>query len=401
MTSAGLSELKKMINEAATKRIELIATVRREERSLRWAQWRVRLARWFLIRLFSESIVLKLATQLTDAENSVNTARERLSECSIPIDFDFDQPTLDAYSALVRSFEGLITCQRAWNVTLSLPTNRFVERTRARESIDRQLVDLNFQQSDIIDTSQKAIHFTNANGNDIYFYPGFLMIPDRDENFALLNIQELHLSFSKSPYYEDAGVPSDSEIVGHAWKKENKDGSRDRRFADNSQIPIAKYASIEFRSSTGLREAYQFSSYSKPLTFFQSLSEYQKAVARLSERSKTETLVEPSAGMEALDKEGDTKQTCKDGHSIVPLIPPSSLTSQPNPNVLALASEARELLNRTLGAPARQRLRLASPAAYHRRFHCCDAHSTSAMGRQRRLCDVRIMSDVLVTPDIR
>src|SRR5262249_8858220 len=60
----------------------------------------------------------------------------------------------------------------------------------------------------------------------------------------------------------------------------------DWRFADNYQIPIARYATLHFRSSTGLNEKYMFSNHDKTEAFYKALQNYQQAlIAQVLERS--------------------------------------------------------------------------------------------------------------------
>jgi len=286
MTSEGLGELKKLINEAAVRRLALTGKVSADEQSVSRAQRRLRLAKWFIIRLFTQRKIPKLVGRISGAEIALTDSRRQLAGCSVEIDFAFDQPTLDAFSALVRSFEGLLGCQRIWDITSSVVTNRFAERTIAQHSITRKSVGLSFLQSQIIDTHYKALYLTNANGNDVYIYPGFVMMRSPGGDFALIDVRELHLTLTQSTFIEEESVPSDSEVIGYTWKKSNKDGARDRRFTNNYQIPIAKYGEIEFRSSTGLYEVYQFSNYRCASTFSLSFKEFQEALAAFAERSK-------------------------------------------------------------------------------------------------------------------
>jgi hypothetical protein len=317
LTSAGLDELKKLINEAALERIKLNATVSANEKALEHEQQRLRYARWFIVRLFTRRAILRLVERVNAAEATLTDTRQQLRGCSVEIDFAFDQPTLNSFAALVRSFDALIKCQKIWDVTASVLADRFVERTIASQNVTRKIVTLSISRSEIVDTDYNALCFTNANGNDIYFYPGFVMMPGPSKDFALIDLREVQARFSQSNFIEEEGVPSDSEVVGQTWKKTNKDGSRDRRFADNYQIPIAKYATIEFRSSSGLYEIYQFSSYTHAFGFHQSLTEYQNAMAALAERSKDGSamplLVSPQDNSEEFDTEPD--------------VPPNALTA--------------------------------------------------------------------------
>jgi hypothetical protein len=74
-------------------------------------------------------------------------------------------------------------------------------------------------------------------------------------------------------FHEDGSVPSDSRVVGHTWLKANKDGSPDRRFADNYQIPIAEYG-LRITSGTGLNEEYMVSGASVALQFAKAWTEF-------------------------------------------------------------------------------------------------------------------------------
>ena len=52
-------------------------------------------------------------------------------------------------------------------------------------------------------------------------------------------------------FRENDVVPSDSEQIGSTWLYVNKDGSPDKRFGDNRQIPIMKYCEIKIISNDG------------------------------------------------------------------------------------------------------------------------------------------------------
>ncbi len=80
-------------------------------------------------------------------------------------------------------------------------------------------------------------------------------------------------------FHETEGVPSDAEVVGHTWAKTNKDGSPDRRFKGNYQVPICVYGQIAFRSQTGVAEEYMVSNAKTALAFVEAVQLYQKTLA--------------------------------------------------------------------------------------------------------------------------
>jgi len=98
----------------------------------------------------------------------------------------------------------------------------------------------------------------NANGEDILLFPSFALVRSR-KDFALIDIFDLNINFSTVSFVEDESVPVDARVILHTWLKANRDGSRDKRFNDNRQIPVCSYGKLTFKSSEGLNEEYMFS----------------------------------------------------------------------------------------------------------------------------------------------
>lgn len=62
------------------------------------------------------------------------------------------------------------------------------------------------------------------------------------------------MTFTESRFIEEAPIPPDSQVVGRTWAKVNKDGTPDRRFKGNYEIPIVGYGRLTMTSTTGLNE---------------------------------------------------------------------------------------------------------------------------------------------------
>lgn len=125
----------------------------------------------------------------------------------------------------------------------------------------------------------RALRFENANGLDMLIYPTFALVPRDDDAFALIDLRDLILTFEPVQFHEHEDVPQDAQVVGQAWLRANRDGSPDRRFIDNSQIPICLYGSIVFKSAGGLWEEYQFSNARAAALFADAFSDLQRSMA--------------------------------------------------------------------------------------------------------------------------
>lgn len=108
----------------------------------------------------------------------------------------------------------------------------------------------------------------------MYLYPGFILYRAAKEAFSVIDFHDVNGKCDLVRFHEEQGVPSDSKVIGKTWAKANKDGSRDKRFVNNHQIPIVAYASLSLKSNSGLWEEFQFSSPERIVAFVQALTAF-------------------------------------------------------------------------------------------------------------------------------
>lgn len=244
LTSTSLIPLRDLIAKAREQKsqVEMDLEEARDEETTQLCELRRRkgsLFRWFYKKRIAE---LEAALPVTQAEV------ERLSNweenTKVVVTFEAGDAAQRAYSSMVRTFDALKLASKKWDVTADRSTNQFVERTRANRTVNRHPVTFEFSSTDLIQFSGRAMRFENVNGDDILLYPGIAVIPRADGMFALIDIRDLEVGIEGVRFHEDEEVPSDAEVVGYTWAKTNKDGSPDRRFRENYQIPICLYGQI-------------------------------------------------------------------------------------------------------------------------------------------------------------
>ena len=71
-------------------------------------------------------------------------------------------------------------------------------------------------------------------------------------------------------------------LSGRLRAKSNLDGSADRRFHNNYQIPIALYGGMRFSTVTGLKEAYLASNCDAAAAFSQAYGRVQAAIRTIA-----------------------------------------------------------------------------------------------------------------------
>lgn len=260
LTTEGLQPLKDLLTKAQAERSSLmpelkasrIEATRVSSRCRRWKDG------WLLKRLFKNRFAnLELRAEEAAAKVAELEEQERLSKLST--EFDLPASLKNAFGRVCDATAMLAQSQRVWDTLSSVPTDRFHERTTALQSINRQPVTVGFGSCDLIQTPWDVPHLKNANGGDVFVYPGFVLYLISPQAFALVDAGEVTIAFSPVSFIEEEAVPSDAIVTGQTWKKANKDGSPDKRFANNYQLPVVRYGSLRFSSKTGLNEEYLIS----------------------------------------------------------------------------------------------------------------------------------------------
>jgi hypothetical protein len=271
LTTAGLGEFKKLLEQSRIEnhQINIELTQTRQDEQLATNKFK----RWkngFLFkRLFKNKYeTIKNISEDTTAKRIELEEQELLSR--IHTEFELSDQLNKTFNSLIDTFSQLSTSQKIWDTVGERATNQFAERTTAVRAIDRKLVNFHIGQCELIDSQWRVPHLENANGGDIYLYPCFIIYFITSDRFALLEYKDIKITFTPQRFIEDESVPSDSEVVDSTWAKTNKDGSPDRRFKENYQIPVALYGKITLKSSTGLNEEYTISNVQLCSTFIDS-----------------------------------------------------------------------------------------------------------------------------------
>ncbi|MFQ9692188.1 MAG: DUF4236 domain-containing protein [Klebsiella michiganensis] len=278
LTSSSLLPLRDLIAKAREQSAEIKADLQEalaeeSKQKNELVRRKSSLFRWFYKRRIAE-----LETELPVTQAEISRLLSWEDSTKIAITFESSDTSQRAYAAMVRAFDMLKSSNKKWDITADKATDQFAERTLATRSVDRHPVTFDYSSTDLIQFTGRAMRFENVNGDDILLYPGVAVIPRVDGAFALIDIRELQISAENRRFQEEDGVPKDTSIDGHTWAKTNKNGSPDRRFKDNYQIPICIYGNITFHSQTGLTEEYMVSNADAAQAFADAVQRYQTSL---------------------------------------------------------------------------------------------------------------------------
>lgn len=274
LSSASMLELKESLNEAFRDRIDL-----RHEMTIIDAKVKT----FAILNIISYPLIIGFFVKyfkdhLKSNREYLQDLKGQLQNCFVDIDIRFDSEYQHKYNNVLHAYKSLITSEVIWDITASIQQDRVRARSAASNIVTRKPVRFKFDNIDIIRSSYSAFHFENKNGGDLYIYPAFVIITNDKKEFGLIDIKDLKLNFQGSQFLEEEKIPSDTKTIGKTWAKVNKNGTRDKRFSDNYEIPIVLYGAIDLKSNTGLNESYSFSNFEKAEQFYRTFLEYQKFI---------------------------------------------------------------------------------------------------------------------------
>ncbi|MCF3107375.1 hypothetical protein LL912_01150 [Niabella sp. CC-SYL272] len=274
LTSGNLKEFKNLLINASGVREETAALLKEKERAYSTVSGKLSKLQKSLFKSFYKKRIARFEEESGILNEQKEELAEQLRLSAINLEIDSEDIYFDLYQNIKDAFQLLKRSKKKWDFTSSRATNRVAERTSAANTITRSAIELTERTLPILNADEAAFCIHNVNGGDIYFFPAFMIVYESKENFALIDYTDMAIEFLITRFIEDEQVPDDSEIVGRTWFKVNKDGSPDRRFANNYQIPIVEYGQLRIQSTTGVNELYCFSNKEYTSLFYKAVFDY-------------------------------------------------------------------------------------------------------------------------------
>ncbi|OGK62269.1 hypothetical protein A2334_02425 [Candidatus Roizmanbacteria bacterium RIFOXYB2_FULL_38_10] len=161
----------------------------------------------------------------------------------------------------IDTFNELMSSEKIWDITYAENVDRAKARTVAQTATKRTPISKTEREIEFVKSDLPHLFLPNANGPDVFLFPTFLLLFKDNQEFGIFDLKDVKTTMKLSGYVEEESVPKDTEIIQHTWKKANKDGSMDKRFKGNYQIPIVKYGDMTYESEGGLEESFMFSNF--------------------------------------------------------------------------------------------------------------------------------------------
>lgn len=275
ITSQDMQGIKDSILLAHQQRIELNGDLQKVKSKLASTKLKLSLSYLLLYGLISKGITEKIKADILEQKEVISELENQIKNCFVNLEIDFDEEFDLKYKNLVATFKNLCNCHKIWDVTSASLQDTVKSRSSAGTLVDKKEVRFGFKNLPDIKYDFDAMFFKNANGADLYFYPNFIVMFSSKHKFAIIGFEELDFYHRSLRFTETGKIPKDSIVIDRTWAKVNKNGTPDKRFKGNYQIPVVKYGEIQLSTITGVNEEYEFSNYEYSEDFADAFKDYQ------------------------------------------------------------------------------------------------------------------------------
>ncbi|MBN8587922.1 MAG: DUF4236 domain-containing protein [Rhodothermia bacterium] len=286
ITSQDLQGIKEAILGAHDQRQELNNDLFKIKSTLAKTKFKLAASYIFLYGIINKTIKESYKSDIVAQKDAIKQLQEQISNCYVNFEIEFDDEIKQKYEKVVSTFKQLISCHKIWDVTSANYQDTRVTRSAAGTVVQKREVRFGIKSLPDVKSTYEPLWFKNANGADLYFFPNFIIMYSTRTKFAVIGLEELEFYNSYTRFVETGTVPRDTKIIDKTWAKVNKNGTPDKRFKGNYQIPIVRYGEIKLRTKTGLNEEYEFSNYEFTEEFAKSFKDYQDTISRLNQINK-------------------------------------------------------------------------------------------------------------------
>jgi hypothetical protein len=171
--------------------------------------------------------------------------------------YDFEPDAQVGFEGIHNGFDWLTKSQRVWHMEAGGATADWKHNAGAGYLVRRRRIVLRVSDPPGIKTNI-AVPAIPVGRQSLYLLPDRILVFD-GKAVGAIGYDQLRVDVAAVPFIESEAPPSDAELIEHTWKYVNKRGGPDRRFRDNPQYPVMRYAQIHLTTSTGLNEMLQSS----------------------------------------------------------------------------------------------------------------------------------------------
>ena len=155
------------------------------------------------------------------------------------------------HNGIQESLDLLSKCNRIWTVNSTSENWDWKRDAGASGTVDRSDIRITTSTPPLVTTNIR-VHSIDLGDGQLFFMPDLILYRD-NRGYGSIDYSDFSVAEGSTTFIESEGAPADAQVIGNTWQYVNKDGSPDRRFNKNRQIPVLRLGVLVFTSASGLK----------------------------------------------------------------------------------------------------------------------------------------------------
>lgn len=168
----------------------------------------------------------------------------------INVEYEFDEYGMRRIQMMDQAMTYLINNNGVWQVNTIQANSSTKVNAGAARSVEKKPVKFLKKKPFFLKTDATCYYIKLLN-DEVYILPDRLIVKGK-KGWGCVEYSEMHIDVGSVVFIESGVTPRDAEVVGHTWQYVNKNGSPDKRYSNNRQLPKCHYGTLNFKSPTGL-----------------------------------------------------------------------------------------------------------------------------------------------------
>ena len=209
------------------------------------AQWLDHISNWLIATIILMAFPLFILTVIAGIVLKVYVR----TKMKVPMEYSFDAEAQAAYDDLSAIWMSLNKNQKFWQTISesSLDKKKSGGASRGVSRIHAQAIN---QLPFYVETNVQPFGL-KLRKQKVYFLPDKVLVVSKT-NVGAISYSDIDMGFGTTQFVETDSVPKDAKVVRQTWLKVNKNGTPDKRFKNNRQVPVCEYGMVLVKSNTGL-----------------------------------------------------------------------------------------------------------------------------------------------------
>jgi len=167
----------------------------------------------------------------------------------VDLEYSFDAETEEEHTRRIDAWIILAEGDKEWQITSEQFNSNTKVHGGANRSINRIPCTIKKGRPFYIRTNVETVEIKLKNESLIILPDKVFVI--RKRKIGMVEYKDFNIFVSSTKFIESEEVPGDARVVGSTWQYVNVNGTPDRRFKNNKQIPICLYGTVRLYSASG------------------------------------------------------------------------------------------------------------------------------------------------------